>query len=224
MHAWWDNTPPRSTGFSGGSTYGARNKCPDYGAMKANIEMEEWSEHFHMSNGDKKRGRYGAGDVRDISCCLNKSDLCWKWSVEAQDGKIKVWKGTGTDYRWVNVRTHAKRYDFCAENPDNVYCVNDPEGDAFQPLTCEQSSTMCTAQDCEDAYTESDLHASCSSNARYSFKYVPGGSAFGANCTISAGCGDSGGFGNATWPLDDVDDLVYCPNATGMDRFQVGSC
>ena len=58
--------------------------------MMAAIDMKSGTdEHFHMSNGDKKRGTDRNGDVRSISCCLKTSDLCEKQQVEPVANRIK---------------------------------------------------------------------------------------------------------------------------------------
>ena len=217
MHAWWDNTPPWSTGVAGGSTYGARNLCPNYGAMKANIDIVGKNDpHFHMSNGDKKRGRDGEANVRDIACCLNESDLCWKWSVEPQDGKIKMWKGTGTDYRWVDVSTQFDHYKMCFENPDNVYCDVDKKGDAFTVPTVMCGNSECDATDCVSNFNQPDnrVKSSCwISNV----SYAEGICTFDAACTISRG-GESltGLVEDFEIFVDDIQtDLIICAGDYG---------
>ena len=178
-------------------------------------------EHFHLYDSSKKRGKIHTVNVRDISCCINKSDLCYKRQVEKNSGgKIKVWTGTGTTMEKVNVRTHAKRYAYCSANPDSIYCVNDEDGDAFTaPPSC--GGQNCTVQACEDAYTQSELHDACAGNPTYSYEYIVEGTAAGPNCTIRSTCGEYSSF-TLTWLWEDVDDLVYCPDST--PKYQVGSC
>ena len=36
LHAWWDNTPPWSSGVPGGSTVGVQSDCSEYGKVVAN--------------------------------------------------------------------------------------------------------------------------------------------------------------------------------------------
>ena len=204
MHAWWDNTPPWSTGVAGGSTYGARNLCPNYGAMKANIDIVGKNDpHFHMSNGDKKRGRDGEANVRDIACCLNESDLCWKWSVEPQDGKIKMWKGTGTDYRWVDVSTQYDRYKFCSENPDNVYCDVDKKGDAFNvPETVMCGDEECDTTDCRAAFDDTRTSNWCSI---WNLGYNDGLCSWDASCIVN---GKTGTQNNFEIFIDDIESYL----------------
>ena len=103
VSAWWDNTPPASTGVAGGSTYGAENKCSDFGDIVANIDLKNVGDrHFHLNSSSKERGRSSYHNVRDITCCVDKSDFCYKQQVEKDNGKIKVWSGTGTTMDTVN--------------------------------------------------------------------------------------------------------------------------
>ena len=214
MHAWWDNTPPWSSGVAGGSTWGAQNKCADYGAMKANIDLVNGvDQHFHMSNGDKKRGNDGVFNIRDIACCLDKSDLCWKWSVEPQDGKIKVWTGSNANYQWVDVSTHSERYKFCADKSDHVYCNDDPEGDAFTVPEVRCDGSRCNARDCMSKYHDLDSAASnaCAmSNVRYS----DGICTFDTTCDISL-LGKPGVVGydeDFDIFIHDMDEIRLCAN------------
>ena len=131
----------------------------------------------------------------------------------------------------VNVGTHEKRYEFCQDNADNIYCEVDPEGDAFtEPPNCEENPNTCTVEDCQDAYEESDLYDTCSTGIEVSIFWGSSGGSYGARCKIGARCGVylSGGdffsgFTNMWWPLDDVDDLVFCPD-NDRNTIQVGSC
>ena len=214
MHAWWDNTPPWSSGVAGGSTWGAQNKCADYGAMKANIDLVNGvDQHFHMSNGDKKRGYDRTGDIRDIACCLDKSDLCWKWSVEPQDGKIKVWTGSNANYQWVDVSTHSERYKFCADKSDHVYCDDDPEGDAFTVPRVRCGSSRCNAGDCMSKYHDLD-NAASNACAMSNVRYSDGICTFDTTCDLSL----SGKPGVVGYDEDfdifihDMDEISLCAN------------
>ena len=182
--------------MSGGSTYGAQNKCANYGAMKATIDLQSGSdEHFHMSNGDKKRGADWTRNVKDIACCLNQSDLCKKNQVEKENGKIKVWTGTGTTMDTVNVSTHVKRYLYCNDNPDSIYCVNDEDGDAFTvpTLVCGPSDNRreCRARDCRSAFNHAENEYVDDYCTLDSYSYEDG------FCTLDATCsGESVGDGS----------------------------
>ena len=231
LHAWWDNSPPPSTGVVGGSTYGARSYCGDYGTVIAHIDLRGGlDENFLLNRGGRIRGRSGTNKVRNISCCMNESDLCHKQQVEARNGIIKVYTGSGTTTRDVDVSTHLKRYEFCEDNANTIYCEVNPEGDAFTAPTCEDDPRACTVDDCEDAYEESDLYDTCSGNVSYSIYWGSSGGTFGAQCRITARCGVQladtffSGFANKPWPLEDVDDLVFCEDNRIEEVIQVGSC
>ena len=161
---------------------------------------------------------------------MNESDLCHRQQVEAKDGIIRVYTGSGTTTRDVDVSTHAKRYEFCQDNRNNVYCEANPEGDAFTRPGCEGDPSACTVDDCEDAYEESDLYDTCSDNLHYRIHVGSSGGTYGAQCRITATCGVQlsdtfySGFANKAWPLEDVDDLVFCENNRVNELLQVGSC
>ena len=193
MHAWWDNTPPASSGVAGGATYGMRSYCSKYGDLEVNVEFAVWTDpEYTLSNPYKVRGKLtGPSDVRGIACCINESDLCYKQQVKKKNGKIKVWTGTGTTMKDKNVRTHAKRYAYCSENRNSIYCVNDPDGDAFiDPNNC--GDHLCTAADCQTAFEASDAYEQCQSygntvvaDPTYSISATDGSS---QTCTVTANC------------------------------------
>ena len=228
LHAWWDNTPPISSGVALGSKYGAQNKCSQYGEIVAHIDLINTpDEHFVLDNSSRTRGWDGVTNVRQISCCMNESDLCHRQQVEAKNGIIRVYTGSGTRTRDVDVSTHAKRWEFCRDNEDTIYCEVDPEGDAFTAPNCEDHPSACTEDDCEDAYENSEIYEYCSRNVTYAIGLSEGR----AQCTIGARCRgavlDSGysysGFDVMRWFLEDVDDLVFCPD-DGFSPIKVGSC
>ena len=98
LSGWWDNTPPVSAGAGSGSTYGAQNLCASYGDIKAHIDtIRELDTHMHLNDSGKVRGRVYGADVRDISCCIDKSDLCYKDQVEkitsgSNAGRVRVYR------------------------------------------------------------------------------------------------------------------------------------
>ena len=155
--------------------------------MKANIDLKDISdEHFHLNDTSKKRGRIHTVDVRDIACCMDKSDFCYKQQVEKKNGNIKVWTGTGTTMDTVNVSTHVKRYLYCNDNPDSIYCVNDEDGDAFTvpTLVCGPSDNRreCRASDCNWAFdhAENDIVGDYCTLDSYSYE--------DGFCTLDATC------------------------------------
>ena len=212
MHAWWDNTPPISTGYLRGSTYGAQNKCVDYGAMMAAIDMESGrDEHFHMSNGDKKRGADNNGDVRSISCCLKTSDLCEKQQVVPVANRIKHYTSSPpnkNDYLYVRVDTHEARYNHCKDNPNSIYCEHDSEGDAFtQPLLCDGS--LCTVDHCWEGWNDSRANNSCDNESMQ----LRDSNIFRPRCRVSASCPDDDDVSQdvtATYDMDTMPTLKNC--------------
>ena len=181
LSAGWDNSPPASSGVAGGSTYWIRNECSDYGSVVAHIDVKATDDyHWHLNNGDRQNGRYWLNDVRNIYCCYEDSALCWKNQVEADSTghivrmtEVSSSLVTGVS---VDVSTHQARYDFCSDYPNNIYCVNDPEGDAFteppEPTgpacaadsSCNCGDHYCTAADCDTAWDASAPVASAANN------------------------------------------------------------
>ena len=196
LSAWWDNTPPVSTGVVGGSTYGVKNKCSEYGDMQAHIDMLNTVDtHFHLYDGDKTRGRRAFNDVSGIACCANESDLCYEQQVKKKNGKIKVWSGTGTTMNDVDVSTHVKRYLYCDNNPTSVYCVNDPDDDAFiaPTILCGPTNNKreCRAGDCRWTFNRADhedVGTYCTIDAA---SYVDGFCTFDTTCTVPDGTAHS---------------------------------
>ena len=158
-----------------GARYSAVNECSDYGDIVAHINVKGANdEHFHMEDSTKHSGLDVLYHVNSITCCIDDSDLCHKGSVEKSDGgwimKVTVSDGSW-DYEYVNISTHQKRYDFCQDNPDQIYCEIDPDGDSsFSPAqaaiaagnpacsadnSCNCGDHYCTAADCDREWSES---------------------------------------------------------------------
>ena len=94
-------------------------------------------------------------DVRSVSCCPNKG-MCHKQEVEPEDNRILVYSGSGKTYDKVNVNTHVDRYTFCRDNPSNIYCVNDPRGDAFTEPAPQCDGEDCDVADCRTKFNEAE--------------------------------------------------------------------
>ena len=192
LHAWWNNSPPISTGVAGGSTMGAQNKCSDYGDITAHIDMKRWSDgQFDLDDGSKQRHKNAVADVRDISCCRNKSDLCHRREVEKNsEGKIRVWSGSGTTYTWVSVSKARKRQHFCrqSEYRDGVYCRNDPDGDALDghPYNC--GDHYCTVSDCESQFEQSNAYSTCQEDGTVPSYTISATDGSSQTCTVTATC------------------------------------
>ena len=190
LHGWWDNTPPASTGVSGGSTYGTQNECSEYGDIKSHVDMLNTNDmHFHNDDGGKKRGRRGYNDVSGISCCINESDLCYKQQVKKKQGNILVWSGDDTDMDEVNVISHTRRYLYCNQYPDSIYCENDLDGDAFiaPSLLCgpHGNKRECRASDCTWVFNHAENDAVGNHCTIDSVSYADG------FCTFDASCGSA---------------------------------
>ena len=172
LHGWWNNNPPPSAGFfigtgQGSYTYGVQSFCSQYGTVTAKVDQIDDRDFVHeLNHGDKVRSQ-DWGDIRDISCCLDTSDLCFKKQVEKNSSNritsvtISGSTITGTS---VDVGSHTARYEFCADNPNDIYCRNDPEGDAFDdPYTGECDGRACSIQDCLDNYNDNPAADICTS-------------------------------------------------------------
>lgn len=211
LQSGYDNSPPVSSGVIAGSTWWVRNRCSDYGTVVANIDIKGATDsHVHLDGSGRVTGKRPFTDVRAIKCCLDRSDLCWKSQVikreEGQDnaGHIRYAVATsGTaSHGWYDVSTHRKRWEFCQDHQDYIYCRLDPDGDAFTdpgPTEEEQedaeiadglraaaSSTACdgspcTIRDCAYAFAESDAGDTCSGLSGENRRFCS--SLAGAGCT-----------------------------------------
>ena len=124
LHAWWDNTPSISSGVAGGSKVGVKSHCSQYGEIIAHVDIRDYYDyHFVLDNSNRARQNHLSEDVREVSCCMNESDLCYTQQVERRGGPtIWVYTGSGTSMREVDVSSHQKRYEFCQDNADGIYC------------------------------------------------------------------------------------------------------
>lgn len=167
-------------------------------------------------------------DVVSISCCANESEICHKSQVEKNaQSRIKVYSGTGTTYNYVNVSTYVDRYNYCADNADSLYCENNPEGDAFAPLTCGDHD--CTASDCDDGWDDSDASDDCT-DPTFSVGVGDLGDGAGGWCQIDTKTtctypnGGTIGFSGHRFYVSDMADLRFFPdNGTG-ERLKVSTC
>ena len=208
LGAWWDNTPPISTGVVGGSTWGAKNFCSNYGGMKAHIDLvDKKDEHFHLDSGSKKRDKDSFHNVSGISCCIDKSELCYKRQVEPVNGKINRWtEGNNRKMEWVRVKHHGERFRYCSEHPNDIYCKVNPEGDAFNVPRCGASGNTheCSADDCRSAFYDNEsVSQSCTLAA---WTYADG------YCTLDSNCSDNG-----TWTFQADFEILLIDVRTRMD-------
>ena len=229
LSVWWDNKPPASTGHAFGSTYGAQSHCSDYGTVVAHIDMKGTAdEHFVLDGSSKQRGDDNWHDVRSITCCANASEICHKSQVKKNaQGNNKVYSGTGTTYNLVSVSTHADRFNYCAANADSVYCEENPEGDAFQPLSC--GTYDCTVSDCDDGWDDSDAADDCTEPTFVvGMGDLGGGTAAWCRLDTQTNCtypnGSTIGFSGQMFYVTDMDDLVFCPEGDTGQRLKVDPC
>lgn len=166
LEAGWDNEPQ----YHAGTVYWAKNLCNNLGKLVVHIDLYNLGDrHFHLHKyySGKITRSHSWTDTRNIYCCLDKSDLCWKRQVQARNGTIwhiDTSRGhTNPDY--IDVTTHQKRYNFCKDNSDYIYCRVDPKGDANKKPkgpacaddnSCNCGDHYCTAEDCD---AEWDLSA-----------------------------------------------------------------
>lgn len=148
LHAWWDNTPPYEFwDFGNQAKWGAQSFCSSYGTVGVHVDVKDGTDlHTYLSTGSKERSD-ADNKIRDISCCVNKGDLCYKDQVEKHTsgtnaGKIRrvIIESSGYRTAWWTVDNFNQRYQLCMTYPDNVYCKNDPEGDA-QTIVLEDTPT-----------------------------------------------------------------------------------
>ena len=209
LHAWWDNTPPPSTGVSGGSTYGAQSFCSGYGDVVTKIDIRHAPDRtITLSNSSKWKGSSAVSDVNTITCCADKSDLCLKTQVEHDDGFIAYYDVSDAAFESVDVRTHEKRYNFCQEHSDAIYCEIDPENDANIPLIC--GNRDCTLGDCNWHWDRSDAADTC----RVIDMTFDGSNLRLPKCTVSTLCENAdqtrGRNSTITVNVWQVDDLQEC--------------
>ena len=210
LHAWWDNTPSASTGVPGGSTVAAISNCSIYGTVVAKIDIRHRSDWtWHLENSSTRRGKLAFNDIRGVSCCRDISDLCLRRQVEANpDGRIVVYNTSSASYDAVDVSTRIKRYEFCQDNPDNIYCVVDPKGDAYWEPNCGDHD--CTMGDCSWQWNKSDAAETCTKEDMG----FSGHNFWSPQCDIATNCRSADGSRSVRSrvfvTLWDMDDLQKC--------------
>ena len=144
----------------------AQNLCSSYGTMKVHIDIATFADqHFVLDTNTAVYTTSMMSRIRNVTCCRNESDLCYREQVEANShGWITTISATGSD--GVDVSTHQARYDFCQASPNDIYCTNNPSGDAFTaapPPSTECDGAPCLVQDCYDNFADSPAAGSPSS-------------------------------------------------------------
>lgn len=230
LNGGWNNNPGFWSGNAGGADYWLQSYCYGYGLVYASVDVTDTHDRkFKLSTGSvESEGLYSPADVRDIACCINHGDqLCHKDQVEKNSsGQIRHVTVTGSSYSttWVDVSTQRKRYEFCTEYPDYIYCDVNPEGDAKRnPYNC--GDHYCTVGDCNWHWEQSSAHDSCSPIYTMSISAEDGTS---QRCSLTVLCApaaaDASGtmtykaneFRSQVWNLDDLH------NCNGT--LQIGAC
>lgn len=207
MHAWWDNSPSWSCW---GTKGGAESFCSHYGTVVVKVDIQGGEDLTpHRSTAGKWRYTRCLNDTNAISCCIDKSDLCVKNQVEADDdGKIKYFLSGNSTLQTASVDTRIERYNFCQDNPDTVYCDVNPRGDAHWAPNCNDHD--CTVSDCNWHWNQSDASETCTI---VSMTYN-GADFFNPKCNVHARCESSDGTESKNTGLTalmwEVDDLVEC--------------
>ena len=238
LSAGWDNTPPFSSGVAGGSTHWVRSNCSQYGVVYVSVDAIDYLDSkIKLTDSAKFEDKHWTNNVRDIACCINHGDnLCFKRQIEGDWIKHVTVSGGSWSDTWVDVRTQKKRYNFCQDNPDDIYCKVDPQGDAHvtpPPLNC--GDHYCTAGDCEWRWERSSASETCMGRLWPGWNMtISAEEGESQTCTVTTECNtgaikwydenQSGGewiYDDATFSAEvlDMDDLHNCSGV-----LQVGAC
>ncbi len=140
----------------GGYHYSVETECGDYGTVVVHanrVDHVDYMANFTADNPESSG--HASTKFRAFTCCLDQSDLCYKNQVEARsDGNIRsiTINGSTITGTFVDVSSHQKRYDFCSENEDDIYCEVDPQGDANTDPNAECNEDTDPPCNCGDHY------------------------------------------------------------------------
>ena len=241
MNAWWDNSPPVSAGVGAGSTFGIESFCFDWGTVVAHIDIKNATDrHGHMTNLGRLNGNITHHDVRNISCCIDDSDLCYQNQVKPKDGWIAHIEVSGSSWTSTSVKvdTHWKRYDFCQENPGYIYCTANVSGDVWnrpdtprcaEDNSCSCGDHVCSAESCDAEWdtwqASNDLMSSsgcaASDHDRYSSTYDD----TTQTCTVTTACGTgrySGRIVNGVWQPGSTTTVNVIQFSDDLENFSSG--
>ena len=208
--------------------------CTQWGTVVAEVDISNQSDKtltFTENNRVRVDSNGPTYKIRGIYCCLDAGDnLCYKNQVEKNSaGKIKhvTVSGSSVSSTMVHVGTHKKRYIFCRDNPDDIYCGADPEGDAFTtPHNCGDHT--CTVGDCTWHFEQSTAYDSCRISSQYGYSMsISAEDGTSQRCTVNVQCQTgqvvdshaihrANSFSAQVW---DFDDLHNCSG-----DLQVGAC
>ena len=208
MHAWWDNSPS-STCW--GTKGGAQSFCSNYGSITVKVDIIGGSDIEVERNGSGKwRYTLCTNDTRQISCCIDKSDLCKKSQVEpSSSGYIDHYNPHNNTWESYSVSTHEDRYKHCDRySNESIYCDVDPKGDAFtEPTLCDGEE--CAHSHCSSYWSDSSADDTCRDESMGSSL----SDVFNPTCTVSADClNDDGDYVEAekTDVMYEMDELRNC--------------
>ena len=156
LSASWNNSPGFWSGYPGGSSYSVSSSCYSWGKVIAHLDYKNRADyHVHLPNYGSYGSKHSTAKIRNISCCMNTSALCYKKEVEAVNGKIYRWTGTGTTMVEHDVSTRIKRYEHCQAFPWSIYCAVNPSGDALTRVEYNCGDHYCNVGDCKWHYMQS---------------------------------------------------------------------
>ena len=209
IHGWWDNSPSSSCW---GTKGGAQSSCSSYGDITVNVDIKNADDiEVELTSSNKWRYRNCTVDTRQISCCMDESDLCMKSQVEEENGWIEHYDSSDNAFDFKRVSSHEYRYKYCAEHPTSVYCENDPKGDAFTaPLLCDGQT--CALSDCRTNWRQSPADRKCNSEVIV----FDDSDVFSPNCTIGAWCTDNNhayNWASVTEVMWNVNEIRNCNGA-----------
>ena len=229
----------------GGYATKAGNDCADLANIVVRVERGSAGGALACV-GSANYTLYTSTPSSGVACCFEGAgDLCWRNQVVADAGgsiEQAVLDGSTLSRTKVDVSTHSARYDFCRDNPDDVYCEVNPAGDAMldpqgdgcgtgNQLACNCGDRFCNVGDCNWHYEQSaaaetcrDRHHHDDTQYRMSISAIDGSS---QTCTLTVACQSHRDDGDrwvyeTTTVSDEVwlfDDLNNCSGA-----LQVGEC
>ena len=222
LSASWDNS-------GRGSSFEVTSECSAYGDVYArlNAEVEPapiegytlYNTTYVLRNGDTFSQRLEWANVTGWYCCRGPY-LCNKSQVE-QDANgmivsVSISAGGVTETE-VDVSTYPRRFAFCEENPHDIYCIVDPEGDANRANCTDHA---CGIDDCTANWVDSQASDFCRAGSTGDgITFVDGGFDF-PQCSLSLTCQVPLAKGADMQPAADsfetttlvseVADLTYC--------------
>ena len=119
LHACVVGHSPNSTCW--GTRGGVQSDCSQYGTVVAKVDIVTFNDlTINMTTSAQYTYENCAVDTRDISCCIDQSDLCKKSQVEATNGWITHYVSSNNTFASQNVSTHELRYEYCEDNSGSV--------------------------------------------------------------------------------------------------------